>query len=241
MLIEADMHCHSVASTHAYSTVREIAECAAEIGLKAFALTDHCPLSPDSPHLWHIHNMKCLPRKIHGVTLIKGAEANIDEYGKIDLGKYEFDRLEWIVASFHNSVVKGNPYGDFSEQYIHMAKDIPEIDAVGHCTTLNFPFDYERVLKVFKEYGKLVEINESSVKYHKGSADNCRKVLEICKKYEIPIVVDTDTHYCESVGITDNAEKIISECNFPKKLILNSDFDKLAEFIENKRNISLIQ
>lgn len=238
MLIEADMHCHSVASTHAYSTVREIAECAKETGLKAFALTDHAPLSPDSPHIWHFHNMKCLPRKIHGVYLIQGAEANIDAEGCIDLDRYELDRLEWIVASLHNSVVKGNPYGDFSDVYINIAKNVPEVDVIGHCTMNSFPFNYERVLKIFKEYGKFVEINESSIKFHKGSADNCKKVLEICKKYEIPIVVDTDTHYCEAVGITVNAEKIIEECSFPKKLILNTDAEKVLEFIENKRGIS---
>lgn len=239
MLIKADMHCHSVASAHAYSTVRELAEYARINGLEAFALTDHAPLSPDSPHIWHFNNMKCLPRKIHNVFLIKGAEANIDKDGCIDLERYQLDNLEWIVASLHSSVVKGNPYGDFSELYINAAKNIPEIDVIGHCTTINFPFDYEKVLKIFKEYEKLVEINESSLKFNTSSAKNCKDVLEICKKYEIPIIVNTDAHYCELVGKTDISEKFIEESDFPKKLILNTDAGKIFEIINKKHGILL--
>lgn len=239
MLIEADMHCHSLASSHAYSTVRELAECASDTGLKAFALTDHAPLSPDSPHIWHFHNMKCLPQKIHGVYVIRGAEANIDENGCIDLGQYELDRLQWIVASLHNSVVKGNHDGDFSQLYINIAENVPEVDAIGHCTTKSFPFDYEKVLKIFKEYGKFVEINENSLKINSSPAKNCVRVLEICKKYEIPVIVDTDAHYCEAVGTVPLSEKLIEECGFPKKLVFNADADRVIDYIEKKRSISL--
>jgi putative hydrolase len=238
MLIEADMHCHSLASVHAYSTVREIAECASAVGLKAFALTDHAPLSPDSPHIWHFENMKCLPKKIHGVYVIKGAEANIDSDGNIDLSDTLLGKLEWVVASLHNSVVKGNPTGDFSDLYIKAAKNYPDIDVIGHCTMNSFPFDYERVLKIFKEYEKLVEINESSINNHDGAVKNCIRILEICKKYEIPVTVDTDAHYCELVGITSSAEKLIEETGFPKKLIVNSEAGRIFEFIKKKRSIS---
>jgi len=238
MLIKADMHSHSVASVHAYSTVREIAECASLNGLEAFALTDHAPLSPDSPHIWHFENMKCLPRKIHGVYVIKGIEANIDSDGNTDLSEHLARRVEWVVASLHNSVVKGNPSGDFSDLYINAVKNYPDIDVIGHCTMNSFPFDYERVLKIFKEYGKLVEINESSLKNHEGAVKNCIRILEICKKYEIPVTVDTDAHYCELIGITPLAEKIIEDTEFPKKLIVNSSAEKIFEFISKKRNIS---
>ena len=38
--IIADLHTHSLASTHAYSTIREMVDSAAEKGLKAIAITD---------------------------------------------------------------------------------------------------------------------------------------------------------------------------------------------------------
>lgn len=49
MLIQADLHCHSLASSHAYSTVDEMAAAARRYGLKAFALTDmqcQCRMHP---------------------------------------------------------------------------------------------------------------------------------------------------------------------------------------------------
>lgn len=47
--VVADLHCHTVASTHAYSTVTELARAAAEQRLLAIACTDHGPGAPDAP------------------------------------------------------------------------------------------------------------------------------------------------------------------------------------------------
>jgi len=42
----ADLHVHTISSGHAYSTVAEIIEAAAQKGLEAVALTDHGPAMP---------------------------------------------------------------------------------------------------------------------------------------------------------------------------------------------------
>ena len=139
--------------------------------------------------------MKCLPEEIHGVRVLPGAEANIiDLEGNIDLGNYELRNLKWVIASFHTPVVSNGTYDDYTRAYINLAKKYELVDVIGHCETINFPFDYELVLKHFKEYEKLVEINESSIRNRKGSRDNCYTILKICKKYDIPIVVNTDCH-----------------------------------------------
>ncbi len=238
MLIEADMHCHSIASSHAYSTVKEMADFASSISLKAFALTDHAPDSPDAPHVWHFNNLKALPGKINGVYVIKGIEANIYEDGTIKLEKYHREHLEWFVASLHQFTVKGDNYGDFSDIYINVVKNHPEIDVIGHCNLSCYPFEYEKVLKTFKEYGKLVEINENSFKFRDGAIENCKKILEVCKKFEIPVIVNTDAHYCEHVGVTPLSERIISDINFPQELVVNRNVENILEMISEKRSIS---
>ncbi|MBQ6530365.1 MAG: PHP domain-containing protein, partial [Clostridia bacterium] len=43
MKILFDTHTHTLASTHAYSTVMENAKYASEIGMEAIAVTDHAP------------------------------------------------------------------------------------------------------------------------------------------------------------------------------------------------------
>jgi putative hydrolase len=41
MKLEADLHVHTIASGHGYSTIKEIMTAAAEKGLKTVAITDH--------------------------------------------------------------------------------------------------------------------------------------------------------------------------------------------------------
>lgn len=234
LIIQADLHTHTLASTHAYSTVKENCECAAEYGLKAIAMTDHMVNMPDSPHLWHFENMKILPRSICGVYVLKGAEANIiDANGSLDIDRSLSGKLEWIVASMHRQTFPESDYYANTKAYIAAAKN-PLIDVIGHCTTAYFPFDMEKTLKVFKEYDKLVEINESSIMRKKGSRQNSIEVLKLCKKYRIPIVVDTDCHYCELIGQTPISAQLIENTDFPKELIFNSDWENIRRRVLKK-------
>lgn len=234
LIIQADLHTHTLASTHAYSTIKENCRSAAEYGLKAIAMTDHMINMPDSPHIWHFENLKALPRKICGVYVLKGAEANItDTDGSLDIGQPLAKKLEWIVASMHKWTFSGSDYYSNTKAYIAAAKN-PMIDVIGHCTTSMFPFDMEKTLKVFKEYDKLVEINESSVLNKKGSKQNSVEVLKICKKYRIPIVVDTDCHFCELIGQTPIAAQLIEDNDFPPELIFNADWEKVRERVLKK-------
>ena len=52
--IIADLHTHTLASSHAFNTVTEMARAAREMGYRALAITDHAPAMPDSPHIFTI-------------------------------------------------------------------------------------------------------------------------------------------------------------------------------------------
>ena len=231
MLIAADLHTHTVASTHAYSTVKEMADFAATRGLKGLGITDHTPASTDGPHVWHFHNLhKALPREYNGITFIFGAESSIIDYeGNIDFPHDECAMLDWIIASFHKSDLKAGTFEQNTAMYLGLAEN-PDVDVIGHCATTICPFDYEKCLKKFKEYDKLVEINESSVLW-KGTRNNYIEIMNICKKYEIPVVVNSDAHFCGIVGVVKECEKLVEELDFPKKLIVNSDWDMFKEYI----------
>ncbi len=236
MLIQADLHTHTIASDHAYSTLTENCRAAADIGLKAIAMTDHYGVMPDTAHEWHFTNMRVLPRTVFGVTVLKGAEVNIYNYnGDVDMHEDLLQKMEWVVASYHKYTfdeLSDDPKV-VSDGYIKLCQN-PYVDVIGHPTTDFFPFEHERVLKVFKEYEKLVEINESSLMRKKGSLKNSVPILQLCKKYEIPIVVDTDAHFWDAVGVTSTVEKVLEEVDFPEKLILNSDWEKVKEWILKK-------
>lgn len=235
MKIIADTHTHTVASTHAYSTVLENARYAADAGLSALAITDHTPASTDGPHVWHFHNLhKALPRELFGVKLIFGAEASIIDYnGTIDFPDEECAALDWIIASIHRNHLKKSSPEDITRLYLGLAEN-PLVDVIGHCATVGYEFDYEKCLKKFKEYGKLVEINESSITW-KNTSDNYREIIRLCKKHEVPVIVNSDAHFCTLVGHFDNALKLLDEQDFPEKLVVNADMDRLAEFISAKK------
>lgn len=240
MLIEADLHCHSLASSHAYSTVNELAAAAREAGLKAFALTDHAMAMPDAPHEWHFQNLQVLPQEINGVIVLRGAEANIKSFeGDIDITGINAACLQWIVASCHAPVIRPGTVEENTAAYVNAVKNNDGIDALGHCTVLRYPVDFEKIAKACREYGKFIELNESSVQYGRSTKENCIAMLDACKKYDTEIVVDTDCHYAGLIGQTPIAEQILQAAGFPEKLIFNRDADRVVEYVSKKHNINL--
>ena len=74
-----DLHMHTVASTHAYSTLHDYIAEAQQKGIKLFAITDHGPDMADAPHYWHFMNMHVW-RAVNGVGILRGIEANIKTF-----------------------------------------------------------------------------------------------------------------------------------------------------------------
>ena len=61
------------------------------------------------------------------------------------------------------------------------------------------------------------------------------KMLKICKKHEIPIIVNSDGHYCDLVGRVSEAEKMIKEIGYPEELIANKHVENIYRRISSKR------
>lgn len=190
---------------------------------------------PDSPHLCYFVNLGVLPRKISGVTVLREIEANvIGDNGELDVDERLLKSLEWIVASMHRDCYKLSTAENHTNSYLKLAQN-PYVDVIGHCTTSPFPFDYEKGVKAFKEYGKLVEVNESSILSARSPAKNAVELLKLCKKYEVPVVFDSDCHYCELIGQTPILIKMAEELDFPEKLVMNTDWEKIKEYVLVKR------
>lgn len=239
MQLVADLHTHTIASSHAYSTITENCQWAETNGIKLIAMTDHTERMPDSPHIWHFENLRILPRKINNVIVLKGAETNIMDFdGNIDLPQKTLDGLEWVVASMHNEVMPRGSETEIAKAYLNAMKN-PDIDMIGHPTTAYFQCDFEKLVKGAVEYNKILEINESSIKVKKGSRENSYELLKLCRKYNALVSVNTDSHFCQLIGKADTALDILKECDFPQELVINSDMDRLCDWIYNKRKINL--
>ena len=77
MDLKIDLHTHTIASGHAYSTLLENLQEAKGKGLKMLAITDHGPQLAGGPQLFYFGNLRVLPREYLGVELLRGVEANI--------------------------------------------------------------------------------------------------------------------------------------------------------------------
>ena len=108
MEIIADLHTHTIASTHAYSTITEMVQAASAKNLYAIAITDHGRQMPGSPREFYFETMGTfVPKELFGVRVLKGMEANILDYdGNIDCDDFLADKLDWIVASMHTQIIK---------------------------------------------------------------------------------------------------------------------------------------
>ena len=106
-----DLHMHTVASTHAYSTLHDYIAEAKRKGIKLFAITDHGPDMADAPHYWHFVNMRIWPRLVDGVGILRGIESNIKNIeGEIDCSGPMLTSLDLIIAA---SAIAGISTGNF--------------------------------------------------------------------------------------------------------------------------------
>lgn len=238
MNIIADTHCHTIASTHAYSTVTEIASAAYKAGLYAVAVTDHARTMPGAPGRWYFKNLQVIPRWLEGVLLLRGAEVNVlDSDGTLDEPPKILDCLDWVVASIHKEVYTGEHDRDACTNAWMKVAQNPYVKVIGHSGSDLFQYDYETVIKEFGRQGKLVEINENTFNVRQASVPHCKEIALLCKKHGVRVIVNSDAHFHTMVGKVDRSLALLHEINFPPELIVNGDKDRFEQFLRENTHV----
>ncbi len=239
MKIIADTHTHTIASTHAYSTVQEMVMAAKEKELYAIAITDHAQTMPGSPREWYFDNLVAIPDFLYGVRVLKGIEANVTNFkGDIDVPLHLQKSLDWIVASIHDVTLEKDEeptVENFTKLWLNVCKN-PYVRVIGHSGSQEFKYDYERVIPEFGKSGKLVEINNATFRFRKNSLPNCKQIALTCKKYNVPVIVNTDAHFSTAVGNGDEVLKSLKEIDFPEELIVNTNVDRFKAYLDKYVN-----
>lgn len=229
-----DTHSHTIASGHAYSTLKEMVEAAADSGLELLAITEHGPAMPGSCTEVYFQNLKVVRRNKMGVQLLLGAELNILDYeGNVDLHDYTWKGLDIVIASMHVPCVKPGNVEENTRAFLGAMKN-PYVNIIGHPDDARYPVDYERLVKASKEHHVLLELNNSSLNpmgFRQNTRGNDITMLKLCEKYEVPIIIGSDAHVADDVGNFSYAAALIEELNFPEKLIINTSADKLMDYL----------
>lgn len=229
----ADLHTHTLASTHAYSTILENARQAKEKGLLYLASTDHGPGMEDAPHRWHFANLKAIPETLYGVRILKGAEANILPGGGLDLEDNLLKDLDWVVASMHEPTYPSAGREQNTENYCRVLSH-PYVDMLGHIASESFPFDDDAVLDAAHRYGKIIEIKGSFTSRHMRQAYH--KLALACRRHKVFVTVTSDAHFAGNVGKLEDGMDLLREIDYPKELMIGANKENMESFLDSRNN-----
>ena len=198
-----DVHTHTVASGHAFSTLQEMVQAAADKGLQLLGITEHAPSLPGTCAPIYFRNLHVVPRRMYGVELLLGAELNILDYqGTID------QNTDAVLGAIRNP-------------YVHI---------ISHPGDGTAQLHFEPLVLASKEHGTLLEINNSSLNPVRNKRDaraNNLTILRLCKQYNVPVILGSDAHISFDIARYDFLYPLLQETDFPEQLILN---DKVEAF-----------
>lgn len=232
-----DLHTHTVASGHAYSTWNENVKAAHKMGLKVLGISEHAPMMPGSCQEIYFSNFKVLPKQVGDVRVLNGIEANIYDFkGNIDVSEAIIFKLDYIIASLHSVCIDAGTIAQNTAALIGAMRN-PYVKIIGHPDDDNFPLDYEEIVQAAKAEQVALELNNSSLNplcARAGGEKNIRKLLETCMKHKAMIIMGTDSHYCEEVGRFSDSYRMLKELHFPEELIINTNMDRLSGVINRE-------
>lgn len=232
MICKLDVHTHTLASGHAYSTLQEMAQTAADKGLEILGVTEHAPGIPGTCDPIYFRNLHVVPRKLYGVRLLLGAELNIlDTKGTLDLDENYYRMLDIRIAGIHSLCWKGGTCDENTFAMIEAIRN-PWTHIISHPGDGTADLHFRPIVLAAKENHTLLEINNSSlnpVRQKTEALANNLEILRLCKEYEVPVILGSDAHFSGAIAEYDLVLPLLQETDFPEALIVN---DKPEFFLD---------
>lgn len=229
-----DLHTHTIASGHAYNTMNEMIAAAKAKKLQVYAITEHAPRMNGSCTEMYFQNFRILPRKYDEMTVLHGVELNIlDAEGHIDMTERVLSEMDLGIASIHLPCYTSGTRMENTKAYLNVMKN-PYVNIIGHPDDGRFPIDYKELVQGAKEHHVLLEVNNSSLlptSYRGNPKEAYYQMLELCKEYRVPIVMNSDAHLDLTVGNHEQAMSVLEEMEFPQELVVNARPELLKEYL----------
>lgn len=233
-----DLHTHTIASGHAYSTLQEMAQAAAEKGLQILGITEHAPGIPGTCDPIYFRNLHIVPRRMYGVRLLLGAELNIlDTTGRLDLDEHHYRCCDLRIAGIHALCWKGGTRVQNTEAMLAAIQN-PWTHIISHPGDGTAELDFEPIVRAARDTQTLLEINSSSLipaRHKEEARPNNLEILRLCRQMDVPVILGSDAHISFSIADYRYAMPLLAETGFPDELVMNYWPEQAMDYL----NISL--
>jgi putative hydrolase len=230
-----DLHTHTIASGHAYSTIQEMAQAAADKGLQILGITEHAPTLPGACQSIYFRNLHVVPRQMYGVRLLMGVELNIlDTHGTLDLDEAHYRCCDLRIAGIHILCWQGGTRQQNTDGLLAAIYN-PWTHIISHPGDGTAELDFEPVVRAAKETQTLLEINSSSMIPRRGKTSarpNNLEILRRCRQLDIPVILGSDAHISFSIADYRYALPLLAEADFPDELVMNYWPERCLEYLK---------
>ena len=234
MNIELDVHTHTIASGHAFSTLQEMAQAAADKGLKVLGITEHSSGIPGTCDPIYFRNLYVVPRKMYGIELLLGAEINIlNGEGTLDMDEFYLKLLDIRIAGIHSLCYQQGTVEENTHGMIQAIAN-PYTHIISHPGDGTAKLLFEPIVLAAKEHHTLLEINNSSLRPSRNKKDargNNLEILRLSKKYGVPVILGSDAHISFDIANYEYLWPLLQETEFPEELIMNGSVSRFKEYL----------
>ena len=241
MRLLADLHTHTVASGHAFSTLTENAQVARARGLELIAITDHGPSVPQGAHPWYFWNLKVIPSVLDGVRLLKGCEANLslDSENGLDLPDQILGWLDFVAVGFHPTTGFDKPDRTRNTEALLRVMAHPLVDQITHPgNEAEFPLDLDAIVAGAVRHNVILELNDHSfdpTSSRAGSGAREREFAEAAVAAGAPVSIGSDAHYALHIGHFESALAIAEEIGLTEDRVVNRSAESVLAHLLAKR------
>lgn len=240
MKIKIDLHTHTIASGHAYSTLKENIDAAMAEGMEVLGISEHAMMLPGSPDEIYFHNFKVIPERVGDLEILNGIEANIyNTKGMIDVDEALAEKLDYVIASLHSHCYEDAGVVKNTEAVLAAMRN-PWVKIIGHPDDDRFPVDRKTLAAAAADNGIALELNNGTLHpkaRRQGGKENILELLDVCKQYKTMLIVGSDSHICYEIGHLERAEAMLEQTDFPEEQLVNRSRKALNAVLNPKKHI----
>jgi len=206
--IKGDLHCHSNWDG-GENSIEEMANEAIKRGYEYIGISDHTKFLrienglDEKQLLKQSEAIKKLNLKFKTENLkfriLHGCETNILNNGEVDIKNEVLEKLDYVIAGVHSNLKM--PKVEMTKRLISAMKN-PNIDIISHPTGRlidrreEYQLDFDKVLKVAKQTGTILEINSAPERLDLRDLH-----IRRAKEVGIKMIINTDSHQANQLDL----------------------------------------